>query len=524
MTISTNEQRIEENYDVVVIGAGNGGLIAAATLAKSGKKVLLLEQHNLPGGFATSFIRGRFEFETSLHELASYGPPSNKGSIRSLFEDKLNLDAEFVQVPEAYRLILTNPDEKMDVIMPFGIDNFIDTIEKEVPGSKDSVRKFFDLAIEIREAFSYIGNTRGNPDQGVLMREYSNFLRTAAYSVTEVEDALGIPEKARNLLNGYWAYLGLPMSRMNFTLFSSMVLVYIDLGGYIPKNRSHEYTTALDARIRGFGGRIEYNTRVERIIVEKGSVVGIETSKGDKIKTDYVICNASPTLTYNQLIYPKSEVPEIAYKDINARIHGLSCFCVYLGLDASAEELGLHEYSYFIMNNMNTEEVYDSWAKLQLPKGQATVVLNIANPGCSPPGTCLMYITTLFRPEAWKGVKPEEYINVKNEIAEGLIAQFERATGSSIKPHIEEIEIATPETFARYTRTYNGIVYGYEPESWDSLVPRLMMMGQDQYIKGLEFAGGFGRRVHGYSSAMSDGYTSALLTLQNLMQKGGKHE
>ena len=56
-------------YDAVVIGAGNGGLTAAVRLAQSGAKTLLVEKHNLPGGFATSFRRGRFEFEASLHEL-----------------------------------------------------------------------------------------------------------------------------------------------------------------------------------------------------------------------------------------------------------------------------------------------------------------------------------------------------------------------------------------------------------------------------------------------------------------------
>jgi len=67
------DQSFSETYDVVVIGAGNGGLTAAAQLAKEGKKVLLLEQHNLPGGFATSFVRGRFEFEPTMHVLAAYG-------------------------------------------------------------------------------------------------------------------------------------------------------------------------------------------------------------------------------------------------------------------------------------------------------------------------------------------------------------------------------------------------------------------------------------------------------------------
>ena len=95
------------HYDAVVIGAGNGGLAAALTLADAGKKVLLAERHNLPGGFATSFVRGRFEFEASLHELCDFGTPGNSGNLYALFEELGVLDKiEFVTVPEAYSCLL----------------------------------------------------------------------------------------------------------------------------------------------------------------------------------------------------------------------------------------------------------------------------------------------------------------------------------------------------------------------------------------------------------------------------------
>ena len=75
------------DYDVVVIGAGNGGLTAAAGLAKNGHKTLLLERHNVPGGCATSFIRGRFEFEVALHQLSGLGLPEFPGPLRSVLGD-----------------------------------------------------------------------------------------------------------------------------------------------------------------------------------------------------------------------------------------------------------------------------------------------------------------------------------------------------------------------------------------------------------------------------------------------------
>ena len=74
-------------YDAVVIGAGNGGLVAAIRLLQGGAKTLLVEKHNLPGGFATSFRRGRFEFEASLHELNDFGTADNAGDVRVLFDE-----------------------------------------------------------------------------------------------------------------------------------------------------------------------------------------------------------------------------------------------------------------------------------------------------------------------------------------------------------------------------------------------------------------------------------------------------
>ena len=75
------------HYDVIVIGAGNGGLSTATKLALEKKKVLLLEKHNVPGGCGTTFRRGRFEFEVALHQLSQMGRPESPGPLRELFKD-----------------------------------------------------------------------------------------------------------------------------------------------------------------------------------------------------------------------------------------------------------------------------------------------------------------------------------------------------------------------------------------------------------------------------------------------------
>jgi phytoene dehydrogenase-like protein len=522
MNHSAADQSINRLYECVVVGAGNGGLGAAAQLAKKGARVLLLEQHNLPGGFASSFVRGRFEFETSLHQFCDVGFPASKGGVRDFLEGELGIELDWVQVPEAFRMILTGPGENLDVTMPYGVQDFIDALERYVPGSRGPVTRYIDLCRQVIEAITYLAQSKGNPDRSVLTTKYANFLKTCPYTADEVARALKVPPQAQKLLHAQWCYIGPPTSRVNFTIYAAMLYKYLVTNAWIPRFRSHEYTTALEAKIRELGGAVEYNTRVERILVRDGRVIGVETSRGDRIETGHVLSNASPTLVYNKLLYPPTAVPDIAYKECNARVDGVTGFVVYLGLDAAPQELGLKEYSYFVYESMDTDALYDSLKTLDTPKAQAAMCLNNAIPDCSPPGTTILSLTTLFRPEAWKDVTPQAYVAVKNRIAQELIADFERATGAPVREHIEEFEVATPQTFARYTGSHGGVIYGYEPEPWDSLIPRMMSMKDDKHVEGLEFCGGFAFRCHGYSSALLSGQTAALMTWRNLLEERGE--
>jgi prolycopene isomerase len=508
------------SYDCVVIGSGNGGLAAAAQLAAKGVKVLLLEQHNVPGGFASSFVRGRFEFETAMHLIADMGPPTDKGGVRTFLEDELGVYLDWVEIPEAFRMIVTDPAEKLDITLRYDVKDYIDTIEREVPGSRESITNYIDLCMEVVDALTYLGQSRGNPDRKVLTSKYANFLKTAPYSVDRVANALKVPKRAQAIFHAPWIYLGPPTSRLNFTVFAGMMAKLLAFGGYIPRHRSHEFTSAVEARIRELGGETRFNTRVDQILVEGGQVAGVVTSRGERIATKHVVANASPALVYNRLISPQSEVPAIAYRESNARRFAASALVVYLGLDAPPEKLGLNEYSYFVFANTNTDEVYESFGTLDAPKGQATACLNNAVPDASPPGTAIVSLTTLYRPEAWAGVKPEDYVRVKNESARGLIADFEKATGAAIREHIEEVEVATPVTFSRYTGVHGGAIYGYEPDTWDSLMPRMMAMNEEKHIKGLEFAGGYAFRCHGYSSSFMSGQVAGLLTYASLEGAG----
>ena len=254
-------------YDAVVIGAGNGGLVAAIRLLQGGLKTLIVEKHNLPGGFATSFRRGRFEFEASLHELNDFGAANNAGDVRVLFDELGVTDKiDWLQIPEAYRVIVRS--ENLDATMPFGVKEFIDKMEAYVPGSRESVTKFFELAEEIRLAQAYSSSVNGQTDSKYMAANYGNFVRCGSYSVNQVLKTLKMPQKAVDIISAYWCYLGANLDDMSFVHYASMVNRYIKRGASMPKMRSHEISLALTERIRELGGDVLFNTEALKILTD----------------------------------------------------------------------------------------------------------------------------------------------------------------------------------------------------------------------------------------------------------------
>lgn len=502
-------------YDAVVIGAGNGGLTAAATLAKVGKRVLVLEQHNTPGGFASSFVRGRFEFEPSLHELCDFGTEEHPGDVRRLF-DELGVKLDWCPVPDAFRTILINDPDLKDYTMPFGTKAFVDKMEEYVPGSRPSMEKFISLCEDLDRAIAYMSAASGNVDPKVMQREHANFLKCAPYPVSVVLDALKMPKAAQKILGSYWCYIGVDLERLSFFFYAIMVYKYLIGGACVPAQRSHSISVALTDRILELGGDIWCSTRAEKILMKDGHPYAVRTSKGD-IETRHVICCCSPHAVFGDMM-DAADVPEAQRRDTNAREFGMRGFVAYVGLNRSPEELGLKDYSYFIYNSMDTADECRRVRAFETNDVQATICLNIANPHCSPAGTTTMSFTTFFNSDVWDSVKPEDYVKTKRAVAAHMFEVFAQQTGVDIRPYIEEIEIATPATLARYTLNPKGVMYAYAGNEWDSLLARLMMLSEDVKVPGIRFAGAYGPRFYGFSSTYVCGELIGKLTMADMKE------
>lgn len=507
-----------EKYDVIVVGAGNGGLMAAASSARMGKKTLLIERHNLAGGAATSFIRGRFEFEVALHELCEYGHADNPRAVRKMY-DWLGANVKMQELPDTYRYIIYGKDG-FDVKMPAGRENFINAMEKYVPGTSEKMEKLFDLCEQSMNALAEIADGK---DKKEVIKKYPAFIEYATKSWDDVLNKLKLPKKAQQILGAYWCYIDIPTDEFEFPYFATMLATYVENDAYIPQRRSHDMSTALAQVIYDNGGDVWLSTTVEKILVENGQAVGVQI-KGEKVFAKEVICGITPHAVYGNMMDQKC-IPEYALKYANSHKLGTSAFLVYLGLNKSCRELGINDYSVFIASTGDTRKQYENCKTMDKNEFMIMNCLNTVIPNASPKETSVCYITKLVDDGVWDNVKPKDYEKLKVKIAKNAIDEYEQATGIKISDSIEEIAIAAPPTFARYMGTPDGEIYGYHCAPWDQIIGRSMdLKNVVNPLPHLYFCGGHGFMCDGYNVSYTTGLTAAKIAVSDINNMGADHE
>ena len=173
----------------------------------------------------------------------------------------------------------------------------------------------------------------------------------------------------------------------------------------------------------------------------------------------------------------------------------------------------------FLYGSPDSLEQYKSMDNID----ESFVIVNCLNrviPTASPNGTCTLFLTTMLTEKAWADVDEENYKKVKNRIAKRMIELYEEKLSISVKPYIEEIVISTPATFARYLNTPHGTPYGYEVQPWDTMMARIMNGRNEQFVENLHFIGAHGDRADGYSSAYSNGNSTAGKILREVKNSG----
>ncbi len=514
-----------KNYDVIIIGAGNGGLAAAANCAKAGLSTLLLERHNIPGGSASSFVRGRFEFEPSLHELSGVFDGDGYGSIGQMF-NRFGADVDWCRHDSTFRLVVPakegdedaflNEDGVMvtvDARMPVGFESFARKLDELVPGSYESCLKAFDLSTRMFKAFDCLDDMSKLPGS---LKDFPDILRMVSHTMKETLDALGMPKKAQDIFNTYWCYMGSPASQFDFLYYMCVIHDYVKSGTIVPHLRSHEMSLAIDKVIRDAGGDIWYNSEVTKVIVKDGKPAGVVINGEKEVYGKYFISNSYPYAVFKDL-FEENDIPEKQLKMLNSRKTACALTTVYLGMNKTKEELGIKDYSVFVAPDSDSDKQYD--AAQNFFSGFCIInCLNEIIPDCTPEGTSMLFLTTMTFGDAMKDVRPQDYKKFKTKVAKNMIETCEKALNISITPYIEEIEIALPPTFVRYLNTPQGTPYGYMLEKWDSMLPRTIQYLADQPFDNFYFCGASQERGDGYGCAYYTGEKAAGIVINSLKE------
>ena len=469
------------HYDAIVIGAGNAGLTAATALQRGGARTLLLERHNIPGGCATSFVRGDFEFEVALHQLSGMGTEEQPFVLRQLFDRLGIMDRlEIVVEHELYRTVL--PGE-FDMTLPADWNGLQGALCEAFPMEAADIRRFMQVceALTMETFMSLPGVLRsGEPD--LLDSTCAHFKEYGLRATKDVLEEFFDDPNLRAILAAYWCYLGMPPSELPFSDMAMLLYAYAAFKPTHVRGGSQAISSALLESFQSAGGTVQFNTGAHQIHTSGDRVVGVTTEHGARFDCDAVISNASAIHTFNELL--DIPPPPQASQDMKSRRIGPSAFVLYLGLDCSPESLGIDCATNFVCSQRDEDVTFAAMRNIETAGAYMLTCYNLTDNSFAPPGKTVISLLCLQYGEPWEKLSASEYASTKYAMSNLLIDAAEQ-TFPGIRESIEEMEAATPLTMMRYLNTPGGAIYGFDQNAQDANMFRQRMDAVD----GLYLAG-----------------------------------
>ena len=498
-------------YDSIIIGAGLGGLTAAAKLAKEGQKVLVLEQHDVPGGCATTFHRKKFTMEVGLHELDGFGENSFKKKIF----DELGVfdEIEFIRLPEFYRTVWKDTD----FVFPESLEEAKAKLKKEFPEETASIEKYFRFVTGLGKEIENMPRTkRQKRIKGSLFPFfYPKLVRSTLNSAGGFLDKLFHDERLKMILLSNSSYYHDDPYELSLFYFAAGQNSYYSHGGYFIKGGSQKLSDYLAGFIRKQGGEVLFKSEVTSIIMENERAAGVSYREKKKETIDKqvyagrVIANAAIPQVAGKLL------PGVTARRLQQQIANLkpgpSILTVYLGFNKPPKEIGNKNYSTFVIDNsvISTKNIAENYHAGFDKRSFVFVDYGMIDSGLAPEGKATGVICTMDYAADWAGLDKEAYRKKKEAAAKILIARLEKVL-PGVEKIIEYKETGTPLTIQRYTFNTEGTPYGFAQTLSQTAKKRLPVKS---IIPGLYFASAWSSPGGGFSGAVLSGYTCALKVL-----------
>ncbi|MBN2299344.1 MAG: NAD(P)/FAD-dependent oxidoreductase [Deltaproteobacteria bacterium] len=509
---TTRPAAAEADYDVIIIGAGLGGLSAGAHLALNNLRVLVLEQHDKVGGCATSFQRGEFTFDASLHEMAGGGAgKKDRGLYQLLKVTGVDKKVELYELPQFYRSVFPG----VDVDLPSNWEGFKTALKDTWPEESDGIEKFhricsdtMDDLMSLKDLFRYTGARAFMVKAMVPLRQRS-FFKYKDKTVQDVLDECFVSEEIKAVVSQLWVYYGAPVPDQSALVFLAATESYLGDGVWHIKGTSQALANGYAERISELGGRIETGTLVTRVIMKDGIAAGVKTATGRTYTGRYIIANTDPYQLTFKLIGEKY-FPRDYVKRLNEFKPANSLFGVYMGLNIDLKDFGYDDSEIFYSTTSDSGVLYDRMMKGEYSDGAVAITIysNYGDSIYAPPGKSLVTLTGYSDFGMWPS-DTKEYRALKDRKVDELISLAARVIPELADPGYVEIkEGFTPRTLKRFTMNRGGVVYGFylSPQQWQK-VPN------DTPISNVYITSNWSQAWHGMGSAQVNGWRAARLIL-----------
>jgi all-trans-retinol 13,14-reductase len=508
---STRAPDIE--WDFVVIGSGMGGMAAAALLSEIGKRVLVLEQHYVPGGFTHTFRRPGYEWDVGVHAVGEVTEHSMAGRVLArLTHGELKWASlgpvydEF-HYPDGFRIDFPDSPQRFRA-------NLVEAFPAEARSIDAYLAKIREVAAGMRGY--YLARTLPPRLAGIGQRLIAG--RTQGFfeqTTKEVIERLTADPRLRAVFAAQWGYYGSVPSRSSFAM-QALVVKHFLYGGYYPVGGSKQIARTLLGTVAAAGGWTRIAADVAQIVVERGAARGVLLASGERIRAKHVISAAGVGSTLNRLL--PEELRDAPWaRPITGLRPASAHVCLYLGFKGDIRKTGAGSANKWFYDTWDTE--HDVWRIDASDRRERAPILYSSFPSLKDPthdpgpdlrhtGEVVTFVPydffTKWRDTRWKK-RGAEYDALKKDLEERMLEHFfEHMPG--LKPMLDYVELSTPLSTEKFCRPQRGSIYGLEPTPERF---RTLALRPRSPIRSLFFAGSEVASV-GVIGAMFGGLLAAL--------------
>jgi phytoene dehydrogenase-like protein len=453
------------SYDVVVVGAGIGGLITGNLLARAGLSVLLCEQHYMVGGYCSTFRRRGYTFDAATHFYPLLGNPETL-SGRLLAEIGCTTGWVKMDPVDTFHF----PDGSRFAV-PADFDAYLARLQADFPGEAAALDTFFAA---VREAYflGLLHYFRG--------REVERLAAYRDLTVREVLDRTFRDRKLKLLLTADCPHWGSPPGRTSF-VFDSMLRLSYFLGNYYPRGGSQAFADELARCFEERGGHVLMRGVARRVLIEGGAARGVELEvhRGrafsvERVRAGAVVSNADLLLTLGRLV-GEEHLPPGVLEEARALRPTFPCFLIHLGLHGADQTALERAQGYY----------WDSWEMDRVGRDALRFKLFTPThyePAMAPPGGQVLIVQKVLEMD-YDGVA--DWAAHKRCVEEFVWGHLDRML-PGLREKVVVQSSASARTSRRFTWNHQGAMLGWEmsPDQLGARRPPVSGLVPDLHLVG----------------------------------------